>query len=179
MDSDSWTNNRLSTASKRYQSALQSRSDLYLGFDEIDVSDDNESRGAEFACPFCMEDFDIIGLCCHIDDEHPVESKNGVECGRRKNEIGLGMPRLWDEGGDEHEPDPLLSSFVHNYPLADESTPALVHSSAESSLVEKSSDLVLESAQPCPLSEKEQKEKAQRCDFVQDLLLSTILGDTL
>lgn len=51
-------------------------SDLLLGFEEIDVAE--EDLKAEFLCPFCSEDFDIVGLCCHIDDEHPVEAKNGV-----------------------------------------------------------------------------------------------------
>ncbi|CAN1281348.1 Protein DEHYDRATION-INDUCED 19 homolog 7 [Linum perenne] len=23
-------------------------------------------------CPFCAEDFDVLGLCCHVDEEHPV-----------------------------------------------------------------------------------------------------------
>ncbi|CAI0551609.1 unnamed protein product [Linum tenue] len=74
MDADSWSA-RLSSASKRYQSALQSRSDMFMGFEEIDVDDDMRE---EFPCPFCSEYFDIVGLCCHIDDEHPVEAKNGV-----------------------------------------------------------------------------------------------------
>ncbi|KAJ6683099.1 PROTEIN DEHYDRATION-INDUCED 19-like protein 6, partial [Salix koriyanagi] len=72
MDGDSWSA-RLSSASKRYQSALQSRSDMFTGFEEIDGDDIRE----EFPCPFCSEYFDIVGLCCHIDDEHTVESKNG------------------------------------------------------------------------------------------------------
>ncbi|KAL6990033.1 RING-type E3 ubiquitin transferase [Sarracenia purpurea var. burkii] len=70
MDSDSWTT-RLSAASRRFQS----RSDLYLGGDGIDR--DDETR-PEFLCPFCAEDFDVVGLCCHIDEEHAVEAKNGV-----------------------------------------------------------------------------------------------------
>ncbi|ONK64910.1 uncharacterized protein A4U43_C07F31380 [Asparagus officinalis] len=74
MEPDSWT--RLSAASKRHQSALQSRYDLYLGFEEVDGGDE-EPRAEFFACPFCFEYFDIIGLCCHIDDEHPVDAKNG------------------------------------------------------------------------------------------------------
>ncbi|CAL1407594.1 unnamed protein product [Linum trigynum] len=74
MDADSWSA-RLSSASKRYQSALQSRSDMFMGFEEIDVDDDMRE---EFPCPFCSEYLDIVGLCCHIDDEHPVEAKNGV-----------------------------------------------------------------------------------------------------
>ncbi|XP_059632776.1 protein DEHYDRATION-INDUCED 19 homolog 3-like [Cornus florida] len=70
MDSDSWTT-RLSSASKRYQS----RSDLYYGGEEIDG--DEEYR-PEFFCPFCGEEYDIVGLCCHIDEEHAIETKNGV-----------------------------------------------------------------------------------------------------
>lgn len=74
MDADSWSA-RLSSASKRYQSVLQSRSDMFMGFEELDGDDDIRE---EFPCPFCSEYFDIVGLCCHIDDEHPVEATNGV-----------------------------------------------------------------------------------------------------
>lgn len=74
MDADSWSA-RLSSASKRYQTVLQSRSDMFMGFEDIDGDDDIRE---EFPCPFCSEYFDIVGLCCHIDDEHPVEAKNGV-----------------------------------------------------------------------------------------------------
>nr|XP_028957260.1 protein DEHYDRATION-INDUCED 19 homolog 3-like isoform X1 [Malus domestica] len=74
MDGDSWSA-RLSSASRRYQSALRSRSDMLMGFEEIDGDDDIRE---EFPCPFCSEYFDIVGLCCHIDEEHPVEAKNGV-----------------------------------------------------------------------------------------------------
>ncbi|KAB2621586.1 dehydration-induced 19-like protein 3 [Pyrus ussuriensis x Pyrus communis] len=74
MDGDSWSA-RLSSASRRYQSALHSRSDMLMGFEEIDGDDDIRE---EFPCPFCSEYFDIVGLCCHIDEEHPVEAKNGV-----------------------------------------------------------------------------------------------------
>ncbi|XP_004230276.1 protein DEHYDRATION-INDUCED 19 homolog 3 [Solanum lycopersicum] len=83
MDADSWSA-RLSSASRRYQSAFQSRSgmkwenleaEMLMGFEELDVDDDIRE---EFPCCFCSEYFDIVGLCCHIDDEHPVEAKNGV-----------------------------------------------------------------------------------------------------
>ncbi|XP_011087471.1 protein DEHYDRATION-INDUCED 19 homolog 3-like isoform X2 [Sesamum indicum] len=74
MDANSWAA-RLSSASKRYQTALQSRSEMLMGFEEIDVDDDIRE---EYPCPFCTDYFDIVGLCCHIDDEHPVEARNGV-----------------------------------------------------------------------------------------------------
>lgn len=49
--------------------------EMLMGFEEIDADEDIRE---EFRCPFCSEYFDIVGLCCHIDDEHPVEAKNGV-----------------------------------------------------------------------------------------------------
>lgn len=48
---------------------------MFMGFEEIDGEDDIRE---EFPSPFCSEHFDILSLCCHIDDEHPVEAKNGV-----------------------------------------------------------------------------------------------------
>lgn len=48
---------------------------MFMGFDENDVEEDIRE---EFLCPFCSEYFDIVGLCCHIDEEHPMEAKNGV-----------------------------------------------------------------------------------------------------
>ncbi|PKA52739.1 Protein dehydration-induced 19 like 3 [Apostasia shenzhenica] len=73
MESASWS--RFSAASKRHHNALQSRCDPYLTF--VEMEGEEESR-AEFPCPFCDEDYDIVGLCCHIDDEHQAEAKNGI-----------------------------------------------------------------------------------------------------
>ncbi|KAI8531647.1 hypothetical protein RHMOL_Rhmol11G0152500 [Rhododendron molle] len=80
MDSDSW-NARLSSVSKHYQSVLQSRPegigffvDMFMDFEEFEGDDDIRE---EFPCPFCSEYFDILGLCCHIDDEHSVDARNG------------------------------------------------------------------------------------------------------
>ncbi|CAA0834658.1 Protein DEHYDRATION-INDUCED 19 homolog 3 [Striga hermonthica] len=95
MDANSWAA-RLSSASKRYQSALQSRSgtrwdsidvEMLMGFEEIDMDDDIRE---EYPCPFCSDYFDIVGLCCHIDDEHPVEAKNGV-CPICSMRVGVDM----------------------------------------------------------------------------------------
>ncbi|XP_022858023.1 protein DEHYDRATION-INDUCED 19 homolog 6-like isoform X1 [Olea europaea var. sylvestris] len=84
MDADSWAA-RLSSSSKRNLFNSQSRSvgmkwdgfdaEMLMGFEEIDMDDDIRE---EYACPFCSEYFDILGLCCHIDDEHPVEAKNAI-----------------------------------------------------------------------------------------------------
>ncbi|KAI4967425.1 hypothetical protein ZWY2020_027806 [Hordeum vulgare] len=52
--------------------------DLYMGFDDADAGGDEvEACGAEaYNFPFCGVDFDFVGLCCHINDEHDVEAKS-------------------------------------------------------------------------------------------------------
>ncbi|XVF05985.1 hypothetical protein REPUB_Repub06bG0009000 [Reevesia pubescens] len=220
MDSDSWSA-RLSSASKRYQAALQSRSDMFMGFEEIDGEDDIRE---EFPCPFCSEYFDIVGLCCHIDDEHPVEAKNGV-CPVCAMRVGVDMvahitlqhgnifkmqrKRKSRKGGSHSTlsllrkelreanlqslfggsscivsssnsaPDPLLSSFI--LPMVDDYVGVQPHFSSETSTTKKSSDVNKSerNVQSSPLSVKDQEEKAKRCEFVQGLLLSTILDDIL
>ncbi|XP_051121930.1 protein DEHYDRATION-INDUCED 19 homolog 3-like [Andrographis paniculata] len=84
MDANSWAA-RLASASRRYHSALRSRSGMkwdefsaeqMMRFDEIQVDDDMRE---EYQCPFCSGYFDFVGLSCHIEDEHPAEASEG-EC---------------------------------------------------------------------------------------------------
>ncbi|XP_057466471.1 protein DEHYDRATION-INDUCED 19 homolog 3-like isoform X2 [Actinidia eriantha] len=219
MDGDSWSA-RLSYTSKRYQSALQSRSDMYMGFEEMDGDDDVRE---EFPCPFCSEYYDIVGLCCHIDDEHPVEAKNGV-CPVCAMRVGVDMvahitlqhgnifkmqrKRKSRKGGSlstlsflrrelregnlqslfggsscvvtstNAAPDPLLSSFILS--MADDFGSVKQHTSAEAVSAKKSTNENVPEriVQSAPLSIKDQKEKAKRSEFVQGLLLSTILDNS-
>ncbi|KAL4577139.1 hypothetical protein LXL04_013242 [Taraxacum kok-saghyz] len=70
MDPNSWT--RFSTSNsalKRYQSRLDA---FHL------VEETDNDRRPEYLCPLCAKDFDIVGLCCHIDEEHTLQAKNGV-----------------------------------------------------------------------------------------------------
>ncbi|GMJ11174.1 drought-induced protein19 [Hibiscus trionum] len=202
MDAASWSS-RLSSASKRYQSALQLRYDMFMGFEEIDGEDEIRE---EFRCPFCSEYFDIVGLCCHIDDEHPVEAKNGVcpVCAvrvgvdmrkSRKGGFHSTLPLLRKElregnlqslfGGScivsssSSAPDPLLSSFI--LPTVDEFVNVQPHFSRETITTKKSSDVSRSERnfKSSTLSVKDKEEKTRRCEFVQGLLLSTILDDSL
>ncbi|WOL00299.1 hypothetical protein Cni_G09012 [Canna indica] len=235
MESDAWSR---FAASKRHQSTLQSRHvdasrdpslrgwrDLYLGFEEFEGGEDDPR--AEFACPFCSEDFDFVGLCCHIDDEHPVEAKHGVcpFCAanvgndlvghlttqhgsffkisfirRRKYRKGSSashaMLSLLKKdlregnfqallGGSSYTvpptavPDPFISSLIYTLPLDEPSKDVQAESFKEGSLASKSSDAkVVERVEPS-LSDKDQKERARRSEFVQGLVLSTIFDDTL
>jgi hypothetical protein len=46
--------------------------------DLYDETETEEDLKAEYLCPFCGEDFDVVGLFCHINEEHLAEAKNGV-----------------------------------------------------------------------------------------------------
>ncbi|URD81627.1 hypothetical protein MUK42_05684 [Musa troglodytarum] len=187
MESDAW--GRFSAAaSKRHQSALQSRyadasrdpslrgwRDLYLGFEELDGGEDDTR--AEFPCPFCAEDFDIVGLCCHIDDEHPVEAKNGDL--REGNLQALLGGSSYMAPPPAAAPDPFISSLIYTLPLDEPSKDAQPESFDEGGLVSKSSDKeVVERVEPS-LSDKDQKERARRSEFARGLVLSTIFDDIL
>lgn len=57
--------------------------ELFVDFEEDEVigdddDDDDELRTA-YPCPFCEEDFDLLELCCHIDLDHQIEAKSGVQ----------------------------------------------------------------------------------------------------
>ncbi|KAL5996290.1 hypothetical protein ACLOJK_026366 [Asimina triloba] len=167
--------------------------DLYLAFEEMDGEDDAR---AEFACPFCAEDFDIVDLFCHIDEEHPVEAKNGRRRRFRRGSSGSHstLSQLRKEQREGHlqshrggspfvsstnaAPDPL-SLLIFNLPLSDTSKDVEASPADEASSTKKSADVkVVDSSEP-PLSDKELEEKARKRDFVQELLLSTFLDDTL
>ncbi|TKY72542.1 DEHYDRATION-INDUCED 19-like 7 [Spatholobus suberectus] len=214
MDSDSWISTRLSSSSRRYHS----RSDLH-----VEESEGNDDFRAEFLCPFCAEDYDVVSLCCHIDDHHPLQAKNGVcpICGKKVgmdlvghittqhgNFLRVQRRRRVRRGGSAStfsilrkelpegalqsllggssyiassntEPDPLLLSFMFNPVVTDESVSAPPRPSIEDALVKESSkDGFLErKPQQLQLSEEDQVEKARRFEFVQGLLMSTILDD--
>ena len=64
---------------------------------------------SEFFYPFCAYVFDTVGLCCHIDEEHPVKAKNGVNY--RSSNPSLKMLRRWRH-------DCLMLRFIHVLALA-------------------------------------------------------------
>jgi len=49
--------------------------EMLMGFEEVEMDDDIRE---DYPCPFCTEYYDIVGLCCHIDEEHSLEANNGV-----------------------------------------------------------------------------------------------------
>ncbi|XP_024025867.1 protein DEHYDRATION-INDUCED 19 homolog 3 isoform X2 [Morus notabilis] len=93
MEHDGWSFAGLSAASLRstyhhHQSTLKSHSDFYIEFEDFDG--DDEDLRLDFPCPFCSEDFDLVGLCCHLDEEHPSEAKSGI-CPVCATRVGMNM----------------------------------------------------------------------------------------
>uniref|UniRef100_A0A0E0DQF7 Drought induced 19 protein type zinc-binding domain-containing protein n=1 Tax=Oryza meridionalis TaxID=40149 RepID=A0A0E0DQF7_9ORYZ len=141
---DAWGRSSSSSSSAAAAAAarrLQSRYDLYMGFDDADAAgvEEVEARGGgeAYNCPFCGEDFDFVAFCCHVDDEHAVEAKSGV-CPICATRVGVD----------------LIGHLT----------------------MQHGNDKTVERAEPS-LSEKDQKERAQRSKFVRGLVLSTILED--
>ncbi|KAE8722856.1 Drought-responsive family protein, putative isoform 2 [Hibiscus syriacus] len=195
MEDDTWSFS-FSAPSRSYQSTLKSHSDLCIDFEEIEEDDELMT---EYPCPYCSEDFDLLGLCCHIDEEHHLEAGYRVcpVCAQRVGDSLSPLSSLRKELHDAHYqsllsrswsslsssntgPDPLVS-FLYSAPPADSSGSVQPASSTEVTLEEKGSDakMIEKDVHPLPLSDKEHWEKANKCEFVQGLLLSTIFDGGL
>lgn len=42
-----------------------------------DVEEDDEME-VDYQCPFYTDDYDLVELCHHIDEEHHLDANNGV-----------------------------------------------------------------------------------------------------
>ncbi|KAK8693804.1 hypothetical protein V6N13_071373 [Hibiscus sabdariffa] len=79
MEDDTWSF-AFSASSRSYQSTLKSQSDI----------EEDDELMTEYPCPYCSEDFDLLGLCCHIDEEHHLEAGHGV-CPICAQRVGMNM----------------------------------------------------------------------------------------
>ncbi|KAK4418093.1 protein dehydration-induced [Sesamum alatum] len=175
----------------------------YEGEEVNDVQ--NEEKSEELACPFCLEDFDVLGLCCHIDADHRMEVKPRI-CPVCAAKVGINMAShhrstrsrsaiflLRKELHEKHlrcikespcldsssdaAADSMLLSFVNNPEPAYRPQTVEAISPAETSLSGQSSADDSSESTPPSLSIDRNNEKARRCEFLQGLLLSTILDD--
>ncbi|KAL6978344.1 RING-type E3 ubiquitin transferase [Sarracenia purpurea var. burkii] len=76
--------------SRYFYLSTSSKHDIDLDIDIEEESEDEDDLQPEFVCPFCLEDFDLVGFCCHIDDGHPIEAKTGI-CPICKKRVGINM----------------------------------------------------------------------------------------
>ncbi|XP_071701011.1 protein DEHYDRATION-INDUCED 19 homolog 6-like [Rutidosis leptorrhynchoides] len=196
--------------------------DSYIDLEDSDEEEEEESVNLEMGCPYCSEGFDALGLCVHLEDQHPLEIKLGVcllcatNFGRNmishliiqhENVLkGLCKRKLHDDDAfsiisllkkklQQHsrsiqkestsvtspptnsETDPLLLSFVYNNtPQTHDSKVLQLHSSSKilSNDLKSCSD-----APDGSYSREGLEEKAEKSDFIQTILLSTIFADSL
>ncbi|CAI0469889.1 unnamed protein product [Linum tenue] len=213
MEDDKWSIGTSTTSSRAYQQDSKFLSES--------LEDTDDHLLADFPCPYCEEDYDLVELCCHIDDEHPYEPKSEMcpVCGltdamdmvahitsqhgdmahslqklkRRKGDLRSSLSSLKREAEDDYlqslfsrssaavlpPTDPLLS-FLHHVPSLDKADSAQSFLSTEVDAGKQQPvDIKTErcSVSSPPLSDKEHTEKTQRSQFVQGLLLSTMLDD--
>ncbi|CAN0853142.1 Protein DEHYDRATION-INDUCED 19 [Linum grandiflorum] len=69
MDSNFWTS-RIAAAKRQY--TLNHHCSDRLSVEEFEVEEDVRP---DIPCPYCYEDFDVLSLCSHLEDEHPCESR--------------------------------------------------------------------------------------------------------
>ncbi|XP_021294907.1 protein DEHYDRATION-INDUCED 19-like isoform X2 [Herrania umbratica] len=203
MDSDFWTS-RLAAAKRQYtlQHHQQSSHLDRLSIDDFEV--DDEVR-PDFPCPYCYEDFDIVSLCSHLEDEHPCESK--VTRRRRSRRVAIPNSQalsllgrdlreahlqvLLGGGGYRSSSanvstaatDSFLSSLILNFPAseADEVSKSVVTSAEDTAAKNVAPAHMWKSSFDPSLSYEEREKRIRqatgRAGFVQDLLLSTLLND--
>ncbi|KAK6937334.1 Protein dehydration-induced 19, C-terminal [Dillenia turbinata] len=183
--------------------------DQCLEFEDIeeddDYDDESEDPIPEFSCPFCWEHFDMLGLCCHVDEAHPVDAKSGfvydeyilksltksyirrnirLRNGESVSALSLSRKGFLKGHAERSSPvisssnpsqDQLLSSLIYQLSTTDKLGTLQPSSSTAESPVESSDKSIIEkNVFLYPLT-KEDHEKAQRCEFVQGLMMSMIL----
>ncbi|XP_073139085.1 protein DEHYDRATION-INDUCED 19-like [Henckelia pumila] len=181
----------------------------------------NQGKSDELACPFCSEDFDVLGLCCHIDLDHRLEVKPGIcpvcaskvtinmashvivqhenilkalcnkkhGSGRSRTAVFLLRKELQEKhlcfikesprvvSYSEATADSMLLSFVNNPHTAYRPQTAQAGSSTETSLLTTKSSDDDSSERMLPSVSTDRNDGRMRCDFIQGLVLSTILDD--
>ncbi|KAI7731591.1 hypothetical protein M8C21_015193 [Ambrosia artemisiifolia] len=82
---NSINNNNDSFTSRCYRLPVGSYIDL-----EDSEEEEEEESNLELVCPYCSEGFDALGLCVHLEDQHPLEIKLGV-CPLCATDLGRNM----------------------------------------------------------------------------------------
>ncbi|XP_018486522.1 protein DEHYDRATION-INDUCED 19 homolog 2 [Raphanus sativus] len=223
MEDDTWAVSS-SGSSRSYRSsattAAKYQSGSYLDSgdfeEEEEEDDDDDDVEMDYPCPFCSDDYDLVELCHHIDEEHQLEATYGLcpVCNKmvkmdmvdhitsyHRDVLKSVQKQTSSYVDDRYSSDKHLRSFHDDFPpythtskpvVADHflsflNSPPLpkqtkpvheVDSSAEDkNLTEADSSTVKDRTCSTPLSDTEQLEKANKCEFVQGLLSSAMFGD--
>ncbi|ESQ36662.1 hypothetical protein EUTSA_v10008730mg [Eutrema salsugineum] len=77
MEDDMWAvSSSGSSRSHRSATAAKYQSGSYLDTEDFEEEDDDIA--VDYPCPFCSDDYDLVELCHHIDEEHQLEANHGI-----------------------------------------------------------------------------------------------------
>ncbi|CAH2039087.1 unnamed protein product [Thlaspi arvense] len=191
MEDDMWAvSSSGSSRSHRSATATKYQSGSYLDTGDFEEDDD---IAVDYPCPFCSDDYDLVELCHHIDEEHQLEANHGKDYSEQKQTSYMEDPyssdkylqSLLDEFppsmNHHHTSKAVVSdqflSFINNSPLPNQTKPVQPDSSVEDKTSITESSTVKDGKSSSPLSDTEQLEKAKKCEFVQGLLSSAMFDD--
>ncbi|EOA38487.1 hypothetical protein CARUB_v10010253mg [Capsella rubella] len=76
MEDDMWcVSSSGSSRSYRSETAAKYQSGPYLDLEEFE---EDEDIAVDYPCPFCSDDYDLVELCHHMNEEHHLEAYNGI-----------------------------------------------------------------------------------------------------
>lgn len=202
--SGSSRSHRSAATTAKYQSGSYESYRDSGDFEEEEEDDDVE---VDYPCPFCSDDYDLVELCHHIDEEHHLEATYGAcpVCSKmvktrmvdhitthHRDVLKSGQKETYAEDPYSYRQDDLspsmnhyhtaktdqFLSFLSNSPLPNQTKPVLeVDSSVENKTLIEDSSAGKDMKLSTPLSDGEQLEKAKKCEFVQGLLSSAMFDD--
>lgn len=77
-------------SSKKYrlEELIKYHSGSCIEFEDVEEDDEME---VDYQCPFYTDDYDLVELCHHIDEEHHLDANNGVcpVCSKRVKMLWL------------------------------------------------------------------------------------------
>ncbi|PIA30271.1 hypothetical protein AQUCO_05600001v1 [Aquilegia coerulea] len=184
MDIDFWASKV--HPSKHFTTTMQTtrlNSEHHLGFDNSEGDDDLR---AYFPCPFCYVDIELPSLCIHLQEEHCFDLKNAVcpVCASNLGKDIMGHFMLQHSSSLKRRRKSQRSGLWTNSSamlgkeLRDLTSFLGVNSAKESKdspdMSSSIVDVKSEGSTSDEAQEEDQKEKLQRAEFIQQLVLSTI-----
>ncbi|CAN0853146.1 Protein DEHYDRATION-INDUCED 19 [Linum grandiflorum] len=174
MDSNFWTS-RIAAAKRQYTLNHHNQTSHLdrLSVEEFEVEEDVRP---DIPCPYCYEDFDVLSLCSHLEDEHPCESRVTVcpVCSIKVARDMLSHITL-QHGHLVAIPNSQTLSLLGR-DLREAHLQVLLGGSGVGSGYRSSSSSFDPSLSP-EEREKRMKQAAGRASFVQNLVLSTLSLD--
>ncbi|CAN6981827.1 hypothetical protein IGI04_039076 [Brassica rapa subsp. trilocularis] len=195
MEDDMWAVSS-SGSSRSYRSATtaakyQSGSYRDSGEFDEDYDDDDDDVEVDYPCPFCSDDYDLVELCHHIDEEHQLEATHGV-CPVCSKRVKMHMvdhittyhrDKIYSEQKQTSYMDDPYSSDKYLQSFHDDMPPSINHRTSKAVVADQFLSF-LNSPLPKPSktvqvdSSVEDKALIEDSSTVKDRASSTALSDT-